>query len=109
MFRLTTVLAAAAVVIGSASAGHAASFNSAVETVLKQQKRIQELDAERQSQMIACVKQTLTVVPAERQAYVAEATDFDEMEERFGEVVLANQAEFEKLITRECGGIAIQN
>jgi hypothetical protein len=109
MFRLTNLLAVAAFVVGSASAGHAASFNSVVETVLMQQKRIKELDADRQGQMIACVKKTLAVVPAERQSYVAAATDFDEMEERFGEVVLANQAEFEKLITRECGGIAIKN
>lgn len=108
MFGSTKVLAAVAIVVASASGSYAASFNSAVETVLMQQKRIKELDAERQGQMIACVKQTLKVVPEDRQSYVAAATDFDEMEERFGEVVLANQAEFEKLITRECGGIALK-
>ena len=109
MFRLPNTLAAAAIVVASSSAGFAASFNSAVQTVLLQQKEVKELDADGQSQMVACVQKVLADVPPQKQSYVAEAKGFDEMESRFGEVVLANQAEFKQMITRECGSIVLEN
>jgi hypothetical protein len=102
------VLGAAAVLSVTASTGFAASFNSAVEQVLLQQKEVKELDAERQGRMVACVQQTLSKIPAERQSYIASAADQSEMEDRFGEVVLADQAKFKKQITKDCGGIALE-
>jgi len=99
---------ALAALLGLSSAAYAADFNSAVEKVLRQQKQIKELDADRQVKMIACVKQVLADVPPQKKAYVAEGASVSEMEDRFGEVVLANQAEFEKAITRQCGGIAME-
>jgi hypothetical protein len=109
MFGSTTVLAAAAFVIVSASGSYAASFNSAVEKVLVQQKEIKELDSAARGQMVACVQKVLAEVPGEKQSYVAEAANFEEMEDRFGEVVLANQAEFKQMITKECGSIVMEN
>ena len=108
MFSTIKGLGAVSIVVLSTSAAYAASFNSAVETVLKEQKEIKELDSGRQGEMIACVQTTLTEVPPPRQSYVAEAANFDEMENRFGEVVLENQAEFKQLITKNCGGIALE-
>ncbi len=46
-------------------------------------------------------------VPEAKQRYVVEAANYDEMENRFGEVVLADRAEFKQKITKECGEIAM--
>ena len=108
MTRWMSALAAVGTFAALTSASFAAEFNTVVETVLLQQKEVKELDAERQGQMVACVKEVLADLPASKQAYVAEAADFDQMEDRFGEVVLANQAEFKQAITKKCGGIALQ-
>jgi hypothetical protein len=106
MFVIRTLGAAAAII--AASPGFAATFNSAVEQVLMQQKQVKQLDPERQGRMVACVQQTLSAIPEERRSYIASGSDLGEMEDRFGEVVLANQAEYEKLITKKCGGIALE-
>jgi hypothetical protein len=109
MARLVSMLSAAAIVVASASASVAADFNSAVEAVLVKQQEIVELDAGRRGEMIACVKQVLAEVPPAQQRYVAEASGYDQMESRFGEIVLANQAEFKQKITQKCGSIAVSN
>ena len=46
-------------------------------------------------------------VPDAKKRHVAEAASYDEMEDRFGEVVLADRAEFKQKITKECGEIAM--
>ena len=107
MARFVSALGAAAIMIASTSAGEAADFNSAIEQVLLKQQEIVDLDRSRRGQMIACVKQALADVPAGRQRYVEEAASYDEMESRFGEVVLADRAKFKQKITQECGSIAV--
>lgn len=107
MSRVKAALSVIALVFVSTSASSAAEFASVVETVLLKQKEIVDLDADRQREMISCVKQVLTEVPEAKQRYVAESANFDEMENRFGEVVLADRAEFKQKITKDCGGIAM--
>jgi uncharacterized protein (DUF1800 family) len=104
---MMTVLSATVLILAAGSAGAAADFNSAVERVLLQQKEIKELDSARQKEMIACVKQVLTKVPEPKQQYVAEGANYDEMENRFGEVVLADRAKFKQQITKACGDIVV--
>lgn len=109
MLCVKKAVSVVAIVLASASASYAADFNSAVETVLMQQKEIKELDSSRQGEMVACAQKVLAEVPPQKQSYVAEAADFDEMESRFGEVVLADQAAFKQAITAECGSIVMEN
>jgi hypothetical protein len=107
MIRVGRVLCAAAIVLGSSAASFAADFNSAVKTVLLKQQEVMELDSARQGQMIACVQKVLADVPAPKQRYVAEGANYDEMESRFGEVVLADRAKYKQKITSVCGGIVV--
>jgi hypothetical protein len=109
MVRFASALSAAAIVVASTSVGMAADFNSAVRAVLVKQQEIVELDEARRGEMISCVQKVLAEVPPAKQRYVAEASGYDEMESRFGEVVLANQAEFKQKITQRCGSIAVSN
>ena len=109
MLRFAGAISAVALFLGAASAGNAAEFSSAVEQVLMKQKEITDLDAGRRAQMIACVKQSLQAVPAGKQRYVEEAANYDEIESRFGEVVLADNAKFKQKITKDCGEIAVSD
>jgi hypothetical protein len=108
MIRIVGAVSAMVVVLGWTTAGFAQDFSAAVQTVLSKQKEITELDADRQVEMIACANRVLAEVPGEKQRYVAEAANFDEMESRFGEVVLADRAEFKQKITKECGSIVME-
>ena len=105
MRRTTSLIFAFAVTLTSSGAAAAASFNSVVETVLSKQPQITDLSADRRREMIACVQKVLEQVPPPKRDYVAQAKNYDEMENRFGEVVMADRARFKQRITRECGNI----
>ncbi len=91
------------------SASFAADFATAVQTVLMGQKDgpITELDDAKKTEMVACVTEVLADAPAAARRYVEEAEGFDQTEDRFGELVMANQAEYKQKITSECGEIAL--
>ncbi len=103
--RITALCFATALTVVIGTTSHAATFNSVVQTVLVKQPRIAELTPQRRREMIACVQKVLEQVPRPKQQYVAEARDYNQMEDRFGEVVLADRAKFKQRITQQCGGI----
>ncbi len=102
---LTAILLLALIACGPA---HAVSFNAAVEQVLLGQRSgpLVKLNAQNKRELIACVISTLSGVPAARKRYITEAADFAQMEDRFGEVVMENRAEWKQKIARRCAGIA---
>ena len=101
---LTLAMAAA---LGAVPA-HAGSFSAAVAKVLMGQKdgKIAELAPAQKKKLIACANGVLSKLPAGKQRYVAEAKDYGTMEDRFGEVVMENNAEWKKKIARACGELA---
>jgi hypothetical protein len=106
MFRIARGLCAVGITLASVTGTLARDFNSVVETVLSNQPQITDLAPDRRSQMIACVKKVLVAVPRPTQQYVAEAPSYNEMENRFGEIVMADRAKFKQRITKACGSIA---
>ena len=106
MLRMASALGAVVITLGSVNGVLARDFNSVVTTVLSKQPQITDLAPDRRRQMIACVKKVLVAVPAAKKRYVAEAANYAEMENRFGEVVMADRAKFKQQITKDCGSIA---
>ena len=89
----------------------AASFNSAVEQVLRAQTggEFAELNDSQKTEMVACVQQVLAKVPDGLKRPVTEASNIDEMQDRFGELVLAEQAKWKQRIAKACGHIAMKD
>lgn len=108
MSRFMSAVGATVIVLVSVGPGNAASFNSVVEAVLSKQPQVTELPRDRQRAMIACVQRVLRDVPAAKQRHVAASANYSQMEDRFGELVLEDQAKFKQRITRDCGSIAMQ-
>jgi hypothetical protein len=100
--------ASLAVIIGSSSIGWADDFSTAVEQVLMRQKEVADLDSSRQREMITCVNGVLAGVPEPTKSNVAQAANIEEMEDRFGEMVMADQAALKQQITSECGDIVME-
>src|SRR3712207_2497232 len=102
-------LAAAAVLGALMTTATAADFAAAVRNVLEGQTDgpVAEMDAATKRKLIACVTQVLSGVPEPQKQYIAEGNGFEEQEHRFGEVVMANQAEWKQKITKECGDLAV--
>lgn len=91
-----------------AGAAHAVTFNGAVEQVLLGQRSgpVVKLNAANKRELIGCVISALAKMPEARKRYVTEAADYSQMEDRFGEVVMENRAEWKQKIARRCAGIA---
>ena len=85
------------------------SFAAAVETILLNQTegRVAALSTEKKHELIACVNHVLTEMPNGMKRFVLAAADFDEMEHRFGEVVMQNRAEWKQKIARGCAHIVV--
>ncbi len=100
------VVAGALLTSGPANAG---SFGSIVEKVLMSQQSgpVAKLDADRKRELVSCVNGVLAGLPAGKKRYVAEATSFDQMQDRFGEVVMENRAEWKQKIAKRCASIAM--
>jgi hypothetical protein len=100
-----------AIMLGALSASggvQAVTFNAAVEQILLAQRSgpLMKLNPDNKREMVACVVSALTGVPEGRKRYVTEASSFDAMQDRFGEVVMENRAEWKQKIAKRCAGIA---
>jgi hypothetical protein len=93
--------------ISPAAAGP--SFPSAVEQILRHQQSgpVSRLPADKKNQLIVCVNQVLADLPNGKKRYVIQAANFDELEDRFGKVVMENQAEWKQKIARGCAHIVV--
>ena len=101
---------AAALGIVAALAGGAASpavagpsFPSAVEQILMKQQtgRSASFPLDKKRELIFCVNQVLAQLPNGKKRFVTEAASYDEMEDRFGKVVMENRAEWKQRIAAE--------
>ena len=98
-----------AVAAGSGPAMAESNFGAVVEKVLMSQQdgRVGKLSADKKRELVSCVNGVLSKLPAGKKRYVAEAASFDEMQDRFGEVVMENRAEWKQKIARSCAKIAL--
>jgi hypothetical protein len=100
------------VVVAAAAAGAAHAidgFSAAVESILTSQTDgvISTLEEGKKRALIACVNDVLANMPNGMQRFVLEAADADEMEDRFGQVVHANRAEWQQKIAQRCSQFAM--
>ena len=95
--------------IGAALASAEGSFGAVVEKVLMSQQdgRVGKLSADKKRELVSCVNTVLAKLPAGKKRYVAQAASFDEMQDRFGEVVMENRAEWKQKIAKSCAKIAL--
>jgi hypothetical protein len=103
-------LAAFATTVSNATPTVAApDFPSAVAQVLQSQQKgpVSKLDAGRKQQLIACVNGVLAGLPNGKKRYIVEAASFDELEDRFGDVVMENRAEWKQKIAKGCSHIVV--
>ncbi len=93
--------------ISPAAAG--TSFPAAVEQILKHQQKglVGKLSDQKKHELIVCVNQVLAELPNGRKRYVIQAANFDELEYRFGKVVMENHAEWKQKIARGCAHIVV--
>jgi hypothetical protein len=84
-------------------------FPSAVAQILMNQQDgpVSRLDEGRKQQLIACVNTVLAELPNGKKRFVLEAANFDELEDRFGVVVMENRAEWKQKIARSCAHIVV--
>ena len=84
-------------------------FPAAVEQVLQAQQDgpVSQLNDDKKRELIACVNNVLTELPDGKKRFVVEAASFDEMENRFGKVVMENRAEWKQRIARNCAHIVV--
>jgi hypothetical protein len=103
------VLIAVAAALAAPTALAAADFPSAVEQVLMNQRDgpVSRLSEDKKRELISCVNGVLADLPAGKKRFVAEAVDYDELEDRFGDVVMENRAEWKKKIARGCAHIVV--
>jgi hypothetical protein len=110
--RIQTVglLMAAALAAASATPARALDgFPAAVNRILSNQTdgRISTLSPESKSKLIDCVNDVLAGMPNGMQRFVLAAADYEEMEDRFGKVLLENRAEWKQNIARSCAQHAV--
>lgn len=104
---LAAIAIAAAVWTAPAEAG--GSFPAAVERILLNQTegRVSTLPMPKKRALISCVNNVLTAMPNGMKRFVLAANSFDEMENRFGKVVMQNRAEWKQKIARGCAHIVV--
>lgn len=109
MAQLKTVVFIAAALLAPASAS-AASFQSAVETILNNssEERVVNLSKAKKKELASCIVGVLANVSEAAKVRVTEGKDFDEMQDRFGEIVKADRSKLEQQITLKCGQIATE-
>jgi hypothetical protein len=88
----------------------AADFQSVVEEILQAQTDgpISRMNEPKKGLMIACVNQALTGLPAAKKRFVVAGETLDERQDRFGDVVMENRAEWKQKIARACAQVALQ-
>jgi hypothetical protein len=108
IFRTVLALGALAVVSTSpAVAGP--TFPAAVEQILMRQEQgpVSKLPDAKKRELIVCVNDVLSALPNGKKRFVIEAASFDELENRFGKVVMENRAEWKQRIARGCAHIVV--
>jgi hypothetical protein len=114
--RIKSLRVAAALSAFAALAGVQAStavaggdFSSIVTQVLLNQRDgpVAQLSDDRKLELIACVNNVLADLPNGKKRFIIEAASYDEQEDRFGEVVMENRAEWKQRIARSCAHIAV--
>ena len=87
----------------------APDFPTAVQQVLQAQQDgpVSRLADDKKAELISCVNGVLTELPNGKKRYVVEAASFDELEDRFGKVVMENRAEWKQKIARSCAHIVV--
>lgn len=97
------------VIAAASSAAAGSSFPAAVEQILRHQQEgiVSRLPADKKKALISCVNQVLADLPKGKQRFVIEATSFDELQVRFGKVVMENHAEWKQRIARGCAHIVV--
>jgi hypothetical protein len=85
------------------------SFPAAVEQILRHQQTgpVSRLPADKKDALITCVNEVLAGLPNGSKRYVIQAASFDELEDRFGKVVMENRAEWKQKIARSCAHIVV--
>lgn len=98
----------AAATAGAGAAAQGTSFPAAVEQVLRHQQDgpVSKLSDDKKTELIACVNQVLADLPEGKKRYVVEASGYDELEDRFGEVVMENHAQWKQKIAQSCSQYA---
>ena len=104
---LGVMAAVASVAMSPAAAGPA--FPTAVQQILMRQDHgpVSKLPAEKKRELISCVNQVLAKLPNGKKRFVTEAASYDEMENRFGKVVMENRAEWKQKIAAGCASIVV--
>ena len=84
-------------------------YPRAVEKVLLHQDNgpVSKLPTDRKRDLIACVNQVLAGLPSGKKRFVTEAASYDELEDRFGKVVMENRAEWKQKIAASCASSAV--
>jgi hypothetical protein len=85
------------------------SFPAAVERILmsQQEGRVSTLDVQKKRALVACVNDVLAAMPNGMKRFVVAAASYDEMESRFGKVVMENRAEWKQKIALGCAHIVV--
>jgi hypothetical protein len=110
MLRIRSVgLASAALFLAwqAAPVAHAqghTKFNAAVERMLMNMKTgaVSQMSEAEKKDLVACVQKVFSGIPDEKKQYIASAKDQSELEERFDEVGLENQAALKQQVRDEC-------
>lgn len=98
----------ASTLIGSTAVA-ASNFTAVVERVIisQQDGRVSKLDDATKRELASCVNAVLDKLPAGKKRFIAEAASFDEMQDRFGKVVMENRAEWKQKIAGACARIVL--
>jgi len=104
---LGILVAVSSGVLSPAMAGP--SFPTAVEQVLMRQDKgpVSKLPADRKRELIVCVNDVLASLPNGKKRFITEAASYDELEDRFGKVVMENRAEWKQRIAQGCAHIVV--
>jgi hypothetical protein len=104
---LGILAAVASGAVSQAAAGP--SFPTAVEQVLMHQSEgpVSRLPADKKRELVACVNDVLAGLPNGKKRFVTEAASYDELEDRFGKVVMENRAEWKQRIAQGCAHIVV--
>ena len=68
---------------------------------------VSKLPDDKKHELITCVNEVLDGLPNGKKRFVIEAASYDEMENRFGKVVMENRAEWKQRIARSCAHIVV--
>jgi hypothetical protein len=108
--RASAALAVLAATVMTGSSGAlAGDFPAVVAQVLMNQSDgpVAQLDTGKKQELIACVNTVLADLPNGKKRFVVEGASYDEQQDRFGEVVMANRAEWKQKIAKRCAHIVV--